>query len=101
MSDVSNHTAVARPIRLSMPYGRQGWLVAALALITAGAVLNWGWLTATGIAPLILSFAPCVLMCAAGVCMMCKSNSCASKTTSAVGSTPTDNVSTLTGRTDT
>ena len=101
MSEVSNHTAVARPIRLRMPYGRQGWLVAAFALITAGAALNWGWLTAIGIAPLILSFAPCALMCAAGVCMMCKSNSCTSKTTSAGGSNSTDNVSTLTGRTDT
>lgn len=92
MSEVSNHTAVARLIRLRMPYGRQGWLVAALALVTAGAALNWGWLTAIGIAPLLLSFAPCAVICAAGVCMISKSNSCASKTTSAVGSNPAENV---------
>ena len=102
MSQVFNHTATARPVRLRMPYGRQGWLVAALALVTAGAALNWGWLTAIGVAPLLLSFAPCAAMCAAGVCMMSGSKACSTKTTTlTAGSNPADTVSTLTGRTDT
>lgn len=90
MSEASNHTAVARPIRLRMPYGRQGWLIAAVVLITAGAALNWGWLTAIGVAPLILSFAPCALMCAAGICMMGGSKPCASKSAPASPDTPRD-----------
>jgi hypothetical protein len=43
--------------------------VAILALV-AGAALNWGWLVALGIAPVLLSLLPCALMCALGVgCM--------------------------------
>lgn len=65
--------------RLRIPFGRRGWLLVALAAIAAGLALNWGWLTAIGVAPLILSFAPCALMCAAGLCMACRSKSCAEK----------------------
>lgn len=90
MSEASNHTAIARPLRLRMPYGRQGWLIAVFALISAGAALNWGLLTAIGAAPVILSFAPCALMCAAGVCMMGGSKFCASKSTPASPDTPRD-----------
>ena len=86
MSEVSDHTAAARPIRLRMPFGQRGWLISAFALITAGIVFNWGWLTALGLAPLILSLAPCAAMCAVGACAMCKSKSCDSKTTPAGGS---------------
>ena len=90
MSEVSNHTAVACPIRLRMPYGRRGWLISAVALTTAGATLNWSWLTAIGVVPFILSFAPCVVMCAAGVCVMSGSKSCASKSAPASPDTTRD-----------
>ncbi|MCA0270914.1 MAG: hypothetical protein LCH69_02490 [Proteobacteria bacterium] len=74
---------IARPLRL--PFGRRGWLVAAVALIVAGAVFNWGWLTAIGAAPLILAIAPCAVMCAVGLCAKGGSKSCASKGGPAAG----------------
>jgi len=44
--------------------------VAGLALGGGGLVLGWDWLTAIGAAPLIVSAAPCLVMCALGVCVM-------------------------------
>jgi hypothetical protein len=43
---------------------------AGLAIAGSGLALGWGWLTAVGVAPLIVSAAPCLLMCALGLCMM-------------------------------
>ena len=74
----------AGPLR--MPLGRRGWLLLALALLATGAALNWSWLTAIGLAPIVLSLAPCALMCAAGFCMSGGSKSCATK--SATAATP-------------
>jgi hypothetical protein len=34
---------------------------------------GWAWLVAAGLAPIILSTLPCLVMCAFGVCMMCRS----------------------------
>ena len=47
--------------------------VAGLVVTGTGLDLGWDWLTAVGIAPLILSAAPCLVMCALGVCMMGRS----------------------------
>jgi hypothetical protein len=44
------------------------WLVLAVAALVAGAALNWNWLVAAGIAPLLLAVLPCVAMCALGLC---------------------------------
>lgn len=44
------------------------FLLACVAL-AAGATLNWSWLVAIGVAPLLLATAPCVAMCALGLCM--------------------------------
>jgi len=41
-----------------------------LAVAGIGLALGWNWLTAVGIAPLIVSVAPCLVMCALGLCMM-------------------------------
>ena len=41
----------------------------ALALLAAGLAWQWSWLFAIGVAPLLLSLAPCVVMCALGLCM--------------------------------
>ena len=49
-----------------------GWRgIAALAAVAvaAGLALNWSWLVAAGIAPLLISVLPCVAMCALGLCM--------------------------------
>jgi hypothetical protein len=43
--------------------------VLALALIGAGLPWQWSWLAAIGVAPLLVSAAPCVAMCALGLCM--------------------------------
>ena len=48
---------------------RQALLVLALLVLGAGALLNWSWLVAIGIAPILLAVAPCLAMCAAGLCM--------------------------------
>lgn len=41
----------------------------ALALLAAGFVWKWSWLVAIGVAPLLIGIAPCLAMCALGLCM--------------------------------
>ena len=43
---------------------------AGVAATGAGLALGWDWLSAVGIAPLIVATAPCLIMCAFGMCMM-------------------------------
>ena len=43
-----------------------------LAIAGSGLALGWSWLTAVSVAPLIVSTAPCLVMCAVGACMMCR-----------------------------
>ena len=45
----------------------------------AGLTLGWDWLTAVGVAPLIVATAPCLIMCALGLCMMGKGNKAGSE----------------------
>ena len=47
--------------------GRQGWIVLGVSAAGVGAALNWGWLTAIGVAPILLALAPCALMCGLGI----------------------------------
>ena len=49
--------------------GRQGLILLTVTALGAGLVLNWSWLIAVGIAPLLLAIAPCAAMCALGLCM--------------------------------
>lgn len=65
MSDMS-YDDQPKPVGLRLPGRRQTLLLTALAVIGAGAALNWSWLAATGAAPLILSLASCAAMCALG-----------------------------------
>ncbi len=46
--------------------GRRALSLLAVAALGVGAALNWGWLVAIGVAPLLLVFAPCAAMCALG-----------------------------------
>jgi predicted membrane-bound mannosyltransferase len=46
--------------------------LAAIAIV-AGLALNWSWLVAAGLAPILISTLPCLIMCAVGVCMVCRS----------------------------
>jgi hypothetical protein len=46
-----------------------------LLVIGGGAVIiaaffNWGWLVAVGLAPILISLAPCAIMCGLGLCGM-------------------------------
>src|SRR5919106_2957914 len=64
--------------------GRWGLIGLAVGLGLAAIALNWGWLVAVGIAPLLLAFAPCAAMCAIGLCASrMGGGSCSSKETTA------------------
>lgn len=47
-------------------------VLAGIGLVVSGSGLavGWHWLTAIGVAPLIVSAAPCLVMCALGGCIM-------------------------------
>src|SRR3546814_5794878 len=49
--------------------GRRGLIALAALVAVMGAALNWSWLVALGVAPLLLSLLPCLAMCALGLCM--------------------------------
>lgn len=50
--------------------GRRRVLFALAAIfIVGGVALNWGWLVAAGLAPIIIALLPCAVMCALGLCM--------------------------------
>jgi hypothetical protein len=51
--------------------GRKRILIAsaALALISGLLAWQWSWLAAFGVAPLLVSAAPCVAMCTLGLCV--------------------------------
>ena len=48
---------------------RRGLIILAAVAIVAGLALNWSWLVAAGLAPILLSALPCLAMCALGLCM--------------------------------
>ena len=54
-------------------YLRNRWTL--VALVSVAIVLGlyfggWAWLVAAGLAPILLSTLPCLIMCGLGVCMM-------------------------------
>lgn len=49
--------------------GRTALIGLAAIAFAGGLALNWNWLVAVGVAPLLLSALPCVAMCALGLCM--------------------------------
>ena len=78
--------------------GRRGLILLTIAILGAGLVLNWSWLVAVGIAPLLLAFAPCAAMCALGLCMnkMMGAKSCSTQSDPADQRTGTNASSTAT-----
>ena len=50
--------------------GRRGVVLGLLALAAPGLWIGWPWLVAAGAAPLLISFAPCAIMCGLGLCAM-------------------------------
>ncbi|WP_207791898.1 hypothetical protein [Siccirubricoccus phaeus] len=53
--------------------GRRALAVLGLAVVAAGLASQWTWLTAIGVAPILVTLAPCAAMCALGLCMSGKS----------------------------
>jgi hypothetical protein len=56
-------------------YLRTRWTLVALASLAVVLGLyfgGWAWLVAAGLAPILLSTLPCLVMCGLGVCMMCR-----------------------------
>lgn len=53
----------------AFPRSRMGLLVLGGGALALAAGLNWGWLVAAGIAPILLAVLPCAAMCALGLCM--------------------------------
>ena len=49
--------------------GRRGLLTLAAMTGFAGIALNWSWLVAAGIAPILIAVLPCLVMCGLGLCM--------------------------------
>jgi hypothetical protein len=49
--------------------GPRGIAVLVVSALVVGAALNWSWLVAVGIAPLLLTVLPCAVMCGLGLCM--------------------------------
>ena len=52
--------------------GTRGLIILAVAMVAAGVALNWSWVVAIGLAPILLAVLPCAAMCALGLCMMPK-----------------------------
>ena len=64
------------------------WVLLALGggVLIAGAALNWSWLVAAGVAPIIISLAPCAIMCGLGLCgMKMMGGSCEKQSASSSG----------------
>lgn len=69
-------TSLTRDLIYAARYylGRPRVLISLAAIaIGAGLAFNWSWLVAAGLAPILLSVLPCLIMCGVGVCMMCRS----------------------------
>jgi hypothetical protein len=68
---------------------RRAWLLFGTVPIAAGLAWQWSWLTAIGLAPVLLSVAPCLAMCALGLCSagMLAGGSCKSSSNQ-IGSSP-------------
>ena len=58
------------PSKLPALATRNRLMMAGGAVVIGGLALNWGWLTAIGVAPILLAVVPCGIMCAFGVCAM-------------------------------
>jgi hypothetical protein len=70
--------------------GRNGVIALIGLALVVGAALNWSWLVAAGVAPLLLTVLPCVVMCGLGLCRnrMMGSSCSTSSGTSDQSSTP-------------
>lgn len=62
-------TQTARALMAHYLGNRKLLVILAVAIVGAGLALNWSWLVAAGVAPILLALAPCAAMCGLGLCM--------------------------------
>src|SRR6266852_2060035 len=67
-------TQTTRDLIRSHFSGRWGLIISGTAIVVAGLALGWDWLTAIGLAPLILSVAPCAIRFALGFAVVSRDN---------------------------
>lgn len=60
----------------SVTGSRKLWFAIGALVLIAGLGLNWGWLMAVGVAPLLIAFLPCAVMCGLSLCMMNGTKGC-------------------------
>src|SRR5712691_3632688 len=78
--------------------GRRGIVVLATIAVLIAVGFSWNWLAASGLAPLLLSALPCLVMCGLGLCMnklvgsRCASQPTGSATAAPAGPDATTNV---------
>lgn len=71
-STKTTETPLARDLFYAARYylgGRRGLIILAGLALIAGLAMNWSWLVAAGVAPILISALPCAAMCALGLCM--------------------------------
>lgn len=71
-STSQSETSLMRDILYAARYylgGRRTLFFVAASLIVGGIALNWGWLAAIGVAPILIALLPCAVMCALGLCI--------------------------------
>ena len=68
--------------------GPKGIAVLIVSALVVGAALNWSWLVAVGIAPLLLTVLPCAVMCGLGLCINKMAGGSCATSTHADTSTP-------------
>lgn len=66
---------------------RRWWLFGAIGVI-AGLIFGWEQLVLFGLAPILISLLPCLIMCGLGLCMMkCKNKSGSETSVTAIDQT--------------
>ena len=89
----SRNGSLSRDLLYALRYylgNRRGLLVLAGLVIASGLALNWSWLAAVGIAPILISLLPCLAMCALGLCMNRSGSKSCSAAESNAGPTETE-----------
>lgn len=61
--------SVATSAIRSILSGRRKFILLGAAALAISLILSWNWLVAAGLASLLLTALPCIVMCAAGLCM--------------------------------
>ncbi|MCT7378510.1 hypothetical protein [Chelativorans salis] len=73
MSKTVEETSLGADIYRYIRYqlrGRRGLIAAAVALAIPALWFSWPWLVVAGVAPILVTLAPCAIMCALGLCTM-------------------------------